>query len=205
MAEGISITQEYARQADEFVRLLAAFPSEALTRRSGSSPYSVTEIASQLADAELLASVRIRRIITQDRPNLYDYDPEAWAQRLVYQNQDLQDAALVFTTLRQANSALLERLAYEDWNRTGYHEAKGETSLFRLVEGYIARTAESLDQLREAAAEVTSHTNGHSGYFASASEAEPDTTVSGAKLSVLALMAGLTILTVGFFTLSSPI
>ncbi len=206
MAEGVSITEEYTRQADEFVRALEACPVEALTPRVGSLHRTFTETVGQLTDAELVASVRIRRIITQDLPNLYHYDPEMWLHLLDYHNQNLQNAALLFTALRQANGALLEQIAYEAWNSTGHQEEGGDISLFQLVENCIAQTEGCLDQLRAAVTEVTSQTNGHGGYviqLAKETEAEPAT--SGAKFYALALMAGLTILTVGFFTQSRPI
>src|SRR6185503_17656820 len=103
MPEGISITEEYTRQADEFVRVFEACPAEALTPHVGALHRTFTEIVGQLADAELVASVRIRRIITQDLPNLHQYDPETWMALLDYQNQNLQNVALLFTALRQTN------------------------------------------------------------------------------------------------------
>src|SRR5207244_3227931 len=117
-------------------------PAEALTPHVGSLHRTFTEIVGQLTDAELVTSVRIRRIITQDLPNLYNYDPEMWLHLLDYQNQNLQNVALLFTALRQTNGALLEQIAYEDWNCTGHQEEGGEISLFQLVEKCIAQTKE---------------------------------------------------------------
>lgn len=206
MAEGTSIAEDYARQADEFVRVLEACPVEALTPHVGSLHRPFTEIIGQLTDAELVASVRIRRIITQDLPNLYHYDAEMWLHLLDYQNQDLQNVALLFTALRQTNGALLEQIAYEDWKRTGHKEEGGEISLFQLIEKRIAQTEECLDQLRAAVIGVTSQTNGHGGYVIQAPlETEAEGATSGVKFYALALMAGLTILSVGFFTQSRPI
>ena len=205
MAEGASIIDEYLQQADELIRLLDDSPPEALTWRSDPSRWSATEIVSHLADAELIASVRIRRIITQDRPHLYGYRREEWAERLGYRHQDIESAALVFTSLRRANSALLGQLAYEDWGRTGRHEEGDETSLFQLVEGDIAHTAQYLGQVRALAAEFAEQTNGHTKLSPSAPAEGREASTSGAKFYALALFAGLTILAVGFFMQSYPV
>ena len=198
--------EEYTRQADDFVRVLEACPAEALTPYVGSLHRTFTETIGQLTDAELVASVRLRRIITQDLPNLYHYDPDRWADLLDYHHQNLQNVALLFTALRQANGALLEQIAYEDWNRTGHQEEEGDISLFQLIENRIAQTEECLDQLRTAVLEVTSQTNGHGGYVIQVpKETDLEMATSGVKFYALALMAGLTIISVGFFTQSRPI
>lgn len=186
-------------------RLLEHCPPEAFAWRAGPSRRSITEIIAQLADAELLASVRIRRIITQDRPYLYGHKPEEWAQRLGYQRQSLEDVALLFTLLRRVNGALLAQLASEDWRRTGYHDEGGETSLFQLIEGNMAQTAQHLEQARAVVAEFAAQTNGRAGLLPAVATEGLDLPAGGAKFYALALLAGLTILTVGFFMQSRPI
>lgn len=204
MAESPSIIDEYAEQADDLVRLLADSSSEALAWRPDPSRRSITEIVARLADAELMASLSLRRIITRDRPRLDGYDQEAWAQRLDYARQEVEQSALVFTALRRANTALLGQLSYEDWGLTGHHAEKGEVSLFQLVEEHIADTAQRLRQVRAVTAEFAAQTNGHTVPAPGARMPEAEA-VGGAKFYALALFAGLTILTVGFFMQSSPV
>ncbi len=205
MTSGVHITEEYAQQADELVRLLSDSSAEVVSWRPDPSRWSLLEIAGHLADAELIASVRIRRIITQDRPNLYGYDQEKWATRLGYWRQEIEDVALIFTTLRRANANLLSQLAYQDWNLAGYHDEEGTTSLYQLIEGYIAHTSKHLNQMRALMAEFARQCNAQAQLSSSSPAAEVESMASGAQLYGLALLAGLTIVAVGFFMQSVPI
>jgi hypothetical protein len=205
MTSEAHITEEYGRQADELVRLLSDSSSEMVSWRPEASRWSLLEIAGHLADAELIASVRIRRIITQDRPNLYGYDQEVWATRLGYRRQEIEDVALIFVTLRRANANLLDQLAYEDWNLAGYHDEEGATSLYQLIEDCIAQTSKHLNQMRTLMAEFAKQRNGKAQLSPSSSAAEAESVASGAQFYGLALLAGLTIVVVGFFMQSVPI
>jgi hypothetical protein len=205
MAAGTSMTDEYLQQADELVQLLDNCPPEVFTWRASALRLTIAEIIGHLADAELLAAVRLRQMIAQDRPHLYRCDQELWAQRLGYSRQDLEGTALLFTTLRRTSGALLGQLAYEDWGRTGRHEGEGEISLFQLIERAIAETARRLDQVRAVAAEYAAQTNGHGAVPAPLEEKQAEPTAGAAKFYALAILAGLTILSVGFFMQSRPI
>jgi hypothetical protein len=202
MSESPNIVDEYLQQADALIHALGSCPPEAFARRTAPGHWTITEMVSHLADAELIAAVRIRRLITQDRPHLYGYDRETWAQRLGYQRQNIEDAALLFTALRRANGALLGQVAYEDWRCAGQDEERGEISLFQLLEDAIVRTREQLEQVRALAAEFSAQGNGQAGVAPQPAVAAE---TSAAKFYGLALVAGLTILAVGFFMQSLPV
>src|SRR5215212_5343890 len=98
----ITVTK-YALQADELEQAISAIPAELIIRRPSESRWSVLEIVSHLADAELLASVRIRRIITQDRPNFWGYQQEQWATALGYRQRRIETVTARFALLRREN------------------------------------------------------------------------------------------------------
>ena len=62
---------KYAEQATKLEQLISAISPELIACRPEEIRWSVLEIVCHLADAELLASAHIRRIITQDRPQLW--------------------------------------------------------------------------------------------------------------------------------------
>jgi hypothetical protein len=70
------VIAKYRRQADEMEEILSNCPAAAVVWPPAVGRWSILEIAAHLADAELLASARIRRIITQDRPEIYGYKQE---------------------------------------------------------------------------------------------------------------------------------
>jgi Mg2+ and Co2+ transporter CorA len=141
----------YRRQADEMNELLSNCPADAVVWSPGIDRWSILEITAHLADAELLASTRIRRIITQDRPEMHGYKQELWAQSLAYKRQKIDTVLARFSLLRRENASLLEIAGEEAWRRKGRHDEYGELSLRELIEDYITHTAKHLDQMRSAA------------------------------------------------------
>jgi DinB superfamily len=76
VSEPNGIIAKYRRQADEMEEFLSNCPAEAVVCPPADGRWSILEIAAHLADAELLASTRILRIITQDRPEMRGYKQE---------------------------------------------------------------------------------------------------------------------------------
>ena len=134
---------------------LSNCPADAVVRPPAVGRWSILEIAAHLADAELLASTRIRRIITQDRPEMRGYKQELWAQSLAYGQQKIEAMSARFVVLRRENAALLEMIGEEVWRLKGRHDEYGELSLRELIEDYITHTAKHLDQMRAAAVAYT--------------------------------------------------
>jgi DinB family protein len=130
---------------------LSNCPEAAVVWPPAVGKWSILEIAAHLADAELLASARIRRIITQDRPEMRGYEQELWAQSLAYRRQKIEVVSARFVVLRRENAALLEMIGEEVWRLKGRHDEYGELSLRELIEDYITHTAKHLDQMRAAA------------------------------------------------------
>jgi len=142
---------KYRRQADEMEEILSNSPADAVFWPPGPGRWSILEIAAHLADAELLASARIRRVLTQDRPEMHGYRQELWAQSLNYRLQNIEAVSARFILLRRENAALLDMIGEEAWRLKGRHDEYGELSLRELIEDYITHTAKHLDQMRSAA------------------------------------------------------
>jgi hypothetical protein len=155
VSEPNGIIAKYRRQADEMEEFLSNCPADAVIRSPAVGRWSILEIAAHLADAELLASTRIRRIITQDRPEMRGYKQELWAQSLAYGQQKIEAMSARFVVLRRENAALLEMIGEEVWRLKGRHDEYGELSLRELIEDYITHTAKHLDQMRAAAVAYT--------------------------------------------------
>jgi len=149
---------EYRRQADEIGEFLSSCPIASVVWPPGAGRWSILEITAHLADAELLASARIRRIITQDRPEMLGYQQELWARSLAYGQRKIETVSARLILLRQENAGLLETIGDEVWRLKGRRDEYGELSLRALIDDYITHTAKHLDQMRSAAAEFEAST-----------------------------------------------
>ncbi|MGH9464385.1 MAG: DinB family protein, partial [Thermoanaerobaculia bacterium] len=94
--------------------------------------WSVRHVVQHLADSELVTGVRLRLVLSHDRPPLTPYDQDVWAERLRYREAKLSDAREQFMALRRANLRHWERLSSADLERVGLHGERGEESLDRM-------------------------------------------------------------------------
>ena len=139
----------YTAQAEELERVISAASAETIVRQPGENRWSILQVICHLADAELLASVRIRRIITQDRTRLWGYQQEVWADRLGYQQRKIETVLARFALLRHENGDLLADQPDAAWEQTAEHDLYGVLSLRQLIEDYLDHTSKHLNQIRE--------------------------------------------------------
>ncbi len=142
------LVSTYAAQAAELEQVVSVAPAEAIDRQPGENRWSILQITCHLADAELLASVRIRRLITQDRAKMWGYEQEVWADRLGYPKRKIETVVARFALLRHENADLLADLQDAVWEQTGDHDLYGVLSLHQLIEDYRTHTSKHLDQIK---------------------------------------------------------
>src|SRR5438105_15592634 len=126
---------------------VARIASGDLSRRPLPGEWSPAEVLSHLADSDLMVNVRVRMIVTQDRPPLVGYDQEAWTARFA----DLEDAAATlerWRVLRTANVRMFESLTPEEWQRVGMHTERGAESARLTVALMAGQDRMHLDQIR---------------------------------------------------------
>jgi hypothetical protein len=111
--------------------------------------WSAAQVAAHMADAEMVYSVRIRMILTDDNPTLAAYDQEAWADRLTMCDENVGASIARFRMLREANLRLYESLEDDEWDRVGTHEEQGLVSIKSTVETLIGHDRGHLDQIRK--------------------------------------------------------
>ena len=132
---------------------LVALTSNRTSRDLNHAPqrgeWSAAQVAAHLADAELVYSVRVRLILTDDNPTITAYDQDAWASRLSMSDLDVAGSVARFRMLREANLRLYESLEADEWDRVGTHEEVGLVSITSIVETLIGHDRAHLDQIRK--------------------------------------------------------
>jgi hypothetical protein len=140
--------QVLRKTLEEVERLVRAAPSEQLTRAPAAGEWSPRDVLSHLADADLVVSVRVRMIVTQDRPPLVGYDQEAWTARFGALDESASDILERWRALRRGNIALYEALTPAEWQRVGMHSERGEESVRLTVDMEAGHDRVHLEQLR---------------------------------------------------------
>jgi hypothetical protein len=119
--------------------------------------WSMRQIVAHLADSEMVAGMRLRRIIAEDHPRLEAYDQDAWATNLDYTRRKTSQALETFRRIRSENYELLKDLPAAAFEREGLHSERGPMTLKQLLQ-LIAEHAENhAAQLRTRRTEFKAH------------------------------------------------
>jgi hypothetical protein len=106
---------------------------------------------SHLADSDLMAGMRVRMIVTQDRPMLVGYDQEAWTARFSRLDADVAETLERWRALRRSNVEIFQSLSPEEWERVGLHTERGEASARLTVQLMAGHDRMHVAQFRRAA------------------------------------------------------
>lgn len=123
-----------------------------LQRAPGAEEWSAAMVVGHLADAEMVYGVRLRMVLTTDRPFLAPYDEQAWVNRFHELEDDAKLSMNRWRTLREANIRLFESLDDAEWKLSGLHAERGETTVLQLASTMADHDRDHLSQMRQALA-----------------------------------------------------
>jgi len=109
--------------------------------------WGVRQIVCHLADMELGAAVRFRKMVAEENPTLDTYDPDAWASRLNYDQRRFSQALESFRRLRAENYALLHGRPEEEFSRAGIHPKRGTMTLLDMLRIYAEHAEKHAQQI----------------------------------------------------------
>src|SRR5260370_15973062 len=92
------------RTAKELERLIEGASASRLHKRPAAGKWSVAEILAHLADAEIVASWRIRAILGAPGTPVQAFDQYAWGTAGHYERRDPCKSLALFRVLREANA-----------------------------------------------------------------------------------------------------
>jgi DinB superfamily len=111
--------------------------------------WSVRQVVQHLADSELVGGFRFRMVLAHDAPELPAYDQDLWAERLRYQDADLETSLADFALLRALNLRVLRRATPDDLaTRVMRHAERGDEPLGHMITLYAGHDLVHLAQIR---------------------------------------------------------
>ena len=128
-------------------RLIKGATPAKLRKRPEAEKWSAAEILAHLADAEIVASWRLRSILGAPGTPIQAYDQEAWLAAGQYGKRDARKSLEQFRVLRDANLALYKSLTPQQWKRHGVHAERGEESIERLASMMAGHDVNHLEQV----------------------------------------------------------
>jgi hypothetical protein len=111
--------------------------------------WSLRQIVCHLADSEMDAAGRFRRVIAEPDAVLQWFDEKLWADNLDYHKRKFSVALETFRRIRGENYELLKDLPEDAWSRTGNHTRYGVLSLRDLLDRYAKHAENHARQIKE--------------------------------------------------------
>ena len=145
----MELQSNLARTPGELASLLEALPSANVTIKLAPDEFSVLENICHLRDIEIEGyTVRIQRILNEDRPFLPDLDGTRLAIERDYNRQSVSEALSLFSQARRHNLTVLSEVSESEFGREGELEGLGQITLHKLLEMMWEHDGGHLDELR---------------------------------------------------------
>jgi len=109
--------------------------------------WSIREIVHHLADSEMLAAVRLRRLVAEDRPGIRATDVGGYVRRLFY-DRPPQKSLELFRVVRASTTEILERMTDADWAREGVHSETGRFTAEKWLEVFSQHAETHAEQIK---------------------------------------------------------
>jgi hypothetical protein len=139
---------QYTAGHGEVVAALEGISAAELDWKPAPQEWSAREVVHHLADSEMIAAVRLRRMLAQDEAQILPYDPDDLARRLRYAERPHALALALFQAVRAETAQLLGTLAEGDWQRAAQHPRRGRYSVEQWLGDYGGHAHEHADQIR---------------------------------------------------------
>lgn len=120
-----------------------------LDARPAPGKWSSREIVHHLADSEMTAAVRLRKLLVETNPKIEGYDQDAFAARLT-QNRPIAASLQAVRYARETSAELLDRMSEDDWKRTGTHSEHGVYGMEKWITIYATHAHKHAEQIKRA-------------------------------------------------------
>jgi uncharacterized damage-inducible protein DinB len=148
----VQVQQETPKRLAKAIKLLS---KSQLTRRPEPGKWSIAETLAHLADAELVASWRMRLIIGSNGIEIQAFDQDAWADRFQYAKRDPKVSLETFRLLRENNIRMLKALPKDAWENYGMHQERGKETIAHMVRMFAGHDLNHVAQIEKMAKEVS--------------------------------------------------
>lgn len=125
-AEHLELFERFIAGPAQLRQAVDGLAAGGISQRAPGEDWSVRDVVTHLADAELVRAVRIRFILAEETPLLPPWDEQQWQRRLQYLWRDVDGSLRLFEATRWATAELVAHAGKAAWGRAG---RSGETLL----------------------------------------------------------------------------
>ena len=154
--EGRDAIQMQRATAAKLKKLIHGLTPKELKWKAEAGKWSIAEIVAHLADAEIVASWRMRSVLGANGTAIQPFDQDAWASVFQYGKRDAKQSLEVFRVLRENNVAMLKVLPRESWDNYGMHAERGKETIAHLARMFAGHDTNHVLQVEGIAAQLKS-------------------------------------------------
>jgi hypothetical protein len=107
------------------------------------------QIAHHLGDSEMMSAIRIRRLLTEEKPVIYGYDEKAFAEKLT-SDRPIKPSLEAMRWARETCAQLMDRMTEDDWRIVGTHTESGRYTTEDWLRIYASHGHDHADQIMRA-------------------------------------------------------
>jgi DinB superfamily len=130
------------------VDALKGITEQELDKTAADDPWTARMVVHHLADSEMTAAIRLRRLIAEDNPVIPGYDEMEFARVLYYADRPIEGSLDMFRLARETTAQILDRLTDTQWERTGTHTESGPYSVKDWLVIYASHGHDHANQIR---------------------------------------------------------
>jgi hypothetical protein len=97
----------------------------------------------------MMSAIRIRRLLTEDKPVIYAYDEKAFAEKLT-SDRPIEPSLEAMKWARETCSQLMDRMTEDDWRIAGTHTESGRYTTEDWLRIYAAHGHDHAQQIKRA-------------------------------------------------------
>ena len=145
---------EYRNGPDLIEGAVAMLSEAELDYRPSDGGWSPREVVHHTADSEMTSAIRLRRLLSENQPEILGYDGDEFARRLQYTTRPIEPSLDAIRAARMTSASILENLDEADWSRAGTHSEIGPYSVDLWLELYAVHCRDHAQQILRALAEA---------------------------------------------------
>lgn len=154
--EGQDAIKVQRSTAAKLKKLIHGLTPKQLKGKSEPGNWSIAEILAHLADAEIVASWRMRSVLGANGTAIQPFDQDVWASVFQYAKRDARQSLGVFRVLRENNLAMLKAIPRESWDNYGMHAERGKETIAHLARMFAGHDTNHVLQVERIAGQLKS-------------------------------------------------
>jgi len=146
-AKRARLLDQYEEGYSAVARAIEGATARELDNREAPGEWSSRELIHHYAESEMVAAIRLRRLIAEDNPVIVPYDQDDYARSLFY-DRPVESSLRAFEYALRTNVQIMRRLPNEMWTKGGVHPELGPFDLNRFLEMYSGHGLWHVEQFK---------------------------------------------------------